>query len=58
MSKESTMSISKSLWAEWKGKDGSQLLSLMLKSLAITSTLWMLASVFLRYFKTVWDISE
>ena len=49
--RESIMSISKSLWTEWCRYNGSQKLSLMLKSPAIIRTLEMSTSVSLRYFK-------
>jgi len=55
---ESAISISKSLWIEWWGKLGSQILSLILKSSVIIKMLLMFASVFLRYFKANCEESE
>ena len=55
---ESTMSVRRLLWTEWKGKVGFQLLSLMLKLPAIIKILWIFASVSLRYFKADWEESE
>ena len=49
--KESAMSKRESLWLEWNGKLGSQILSLMLKSPVMMMILWMLVSVSFRYFK-------
>ena len=46
------------LWIEWNRYDKSQSLSLILKSLAMTRTLWRLALVSLRYFKAEWGLSE
>jgi len=43
---------------EWKGKDKSHKLSLILKSPIIRRTLSMLTSVSLRYFKAEWKESE
>ena len=57
-SKESAMIIKSSLIEEWKGKDGSQRLSLMLKSPVIKTMLLMLTSVSFRYFKAVYNESE
>ena len=57
-SKESAIIIKSSLIEEWKGKDGSQRLSLILKSPVMRRTLLMLTSVSLRYFKAVWEESE
>ena len=57
-SKESAMIIRSSLVEEWKGKEWSQRLSLMLKSSVIKTTLSMLTSVSFRYFKAVCDESE
>ena len=51
------MSIRVSLWMKWCVKLGSQLLSLILKSLVMIRTL-MLTSVSLRYFKAACDESE
>ena len=45
------MSVSKSLCIKWKGNEGSQLSSLMLKSPVIIKKFWIFTSVFLRYFK-------
>jgi len=56
--KELAMYISKSLWIEWKENEEFQLLSLILKLLAMTKTLQILALVSLRYFKAVWTVSE
>jgi len=55
---ESAMSVRKSLWKEWYGKNRSQILSLILKFPVIIKTLWILASISFRYFKAVWDKSE
>ena len=57
-SNESAIIIKSSLIEEWKGKDGSQKLSLMLKSPVIRRTWLILTSVSLRYFKAEWDESE
>ena len=56
--KESAIIIKSSLIDKWKGKEESHKLSLMLKSPIMRITLSILASVFLRYFKAVWDESE
>ena len=56
--KESAMIIKSSLIDEWKGKDRSYKLSLMLKSLVMRTMLSILTSVSLRYFKAVCDESE
>ena len=60
MARENESAILKrmSLWIEWKGKFKSHRLSLMLKSSVIMIMLWILVSVFLRYFKADWDKSE
>ena len=55
---ESAMSVKRLLWIEWCGKEGSQILFLMLKFSAITKMLLILTSVFFRYFKAVCDKSE
>ena len=55
---ESTMSKRESLWLEWNRKLESQILSLILKSPIIMIILWMLDSVFFRYFKADWEESE
>ena len=57
-SKESAMIIKLSLIEEWKGKDGSHKLSLMLKLPVMKTMLSILTSVSLRYFKAVCDESE
>jgi len=46
------------LKVEWWGKDGSQILSLILKSPVIIKRFKILTSVSLRYFKVVWNESE
>ena len=53
IAKENKSAMSKriSLWTEWNGKFMSYRLSLMLKSPVIMIMLWILVSVFLRYFK-------
>jgi len=56
--KESAISNRTSLWTKWKGYKMFQSLSLMLELPAMIKTLWRLASVFLRYFKAVWQLSE
>ena len=50
---KSAISVRRSQWIEWWGKEESQLLPLILKSSAITKTLLIFASVSLRYFKAV-----
>jgi len=55
---KSAMIIRLSLIEEWWGKEESYKLFLMLKSSVITSMLLMLTSIFLRYFKAIWDESE
>ena len=57
-SKESAIINKLSLIEEWKGKEGSYNLSLMLKSPVIKMMLSMLTSVSLRYFKAKCDESE
>jgi len=57
-SKELAIISKSSLIEEWKGKEGSHNLSLILKSLVIRMTLSMLTSVSLRYFKAECDESE
>jgi len=56
--KESAFSRSRSLCTEWNKYSESQPLSLILKSLVMTITFWMLTSVSLRYFKVDWLESE
>ena len=56
--KESAIIIKSLLIEEWKGKDGSYKLSLMLKSPVMRTMLSILTSVSLRYFKAVCDESE
>ena len=56
--KESAIINKLSLIEEWKGKEGSHNLSLILKSLVIRMTLSMLTSVSLRYFKAECNESE
>ena len=56
--KESMILKKVSLWEKWYGKFGFQKLSLILKSFVMMRTLLILTSVFLRYFKAVWDESE
>jgi len=56
--KESTISRSKSLCTEWNEYSEFQPLSLILKSLVMTITFWMLTSVSLRYFQVDWLESE
>ena len=56
--KESAIINKLSLIEEWKGKEGSHNLSLILKSPVIRMTLSMLTSVSLRYFKAECDESE
>ena len=46
------------LWLEWKGKFKFHRLFLMLKLPVMIIILWILTSVFLRYFKADWDESE
>ena len=55
---ESAMIIRSSLIEEWWGKEESHELSLILKSPVITRMLSMLTSIFLKYFKAIWDESE
>jgi len=55
---KSAMLVRRLLWKEWYRKNRSQILSLILKSPVIIKTLWILASIFFRYFKAVWDKSE
>jgi len=55
---ESVISKRMSLWIEWKEKFKSHKLSLILKSPIIIMMLWILVSVFLRYFKANWDKSK
>jgi len=55
---KSAIIIRLSLIEEWKGKDGSHKLSLILKSPVIRRTLSMLTLVSLRYFKAEWEESE
>ena len=57
-SKESAIIIKSLLIEQWKGKEWSQRLSLMLKSPVIKTMLSMLTSVSFRYFKAVCDESE
>jgi len=57
-SKESAIINKLSLIEEWKEKEGSHNLSLILKSLVIRITLSMLTSVSLRYFKAECNESE
>jgi len=57
-SKESATSNRMSLWTKWKKYEMFQSLSLMLKLSAMIKILQRLASVFLRYFKAVWQLSE
>ena len=57
-SKESATIIKSSLIEEWKGKDGSQRLSLILELPVMRRTLLMLTSVSLRYFKAECEESE
>jgi len=56
--KESAIINKLSLIKEWKGKEGSHNLSLILKSLVIRMMLSMLTSVSLRYFKAECNESE
>ena len=56
--KESARIIRLSLIAEWWGKDRSQILSLILKSLVIINKFVMFTLVSLRYFKVEWEESE
>jgi len=56
--KESAIINKLSLIEEWKGKEGSHNLSLILKSLVIRMMLSMLTSVSLRYFKAECNESE
>ena len=56
--KASAIIIKSSLIDEWKGKDESHRLFLMLKSSVMRTTLSMLASVSLRYFKAVLEELE
>ena len=56
--KESAISKRTELCWEWWGKLESQILSLMLKFSVMMSTLLMLTSVSLKYFKADWDESE
>ena len=56
--RESTNLKRISLCNEWCGKSGSQILSLILKSVVMIRTLPILTSVSLRYFKANWDESE
>lgn len=51
---KSTMLVRRSLLKKWYEKDRFQILSLMLKSLIMIKTLWILTSVSFRYFKAVW----
>ena len=46
------------LMEEWWGKEGSHNQSLILKSPVIMSKLLIFTSVFLRYFKVEWEVSE
>ena len=55
---ESAIIIKSLLIEEWKGKDRSHKLSLILKSPVMRRTLSMLTSVFLRYFKAECDESK
>jgi len=55
---ELAISASNLLYTEWLGNKGSHKLSLILKSPIIMRTLLILASVFLRYFKTIWEESK
>jgi len=55
---ESAISMSNSLCIEWLENKGSYKLSLILKSPVIIRTLLILASVFLRYFKAIWEESK
>ena len=57
-SNESAIIINSSLIEEWKGKDRSHKLSLMLKSSVMIRTWFKLTSVSLRYFKAEWEESE
>jgi len=57
-SKKYAISTKPLLWKEWKGYEESQLLSLILKLPAIIKTFWIFASVFLKYFKAEWLLSE
>ena len=50
-SKALAISTNKFLWIKWNEYEESQLLSLILKSLVITKTFQIFASVFFRYFK-------
>ena len=52
--KESAISSKMSLWDEWKGYKGSQLLSLIFKLLVIIKTFQIFTSVSLRHFKVDW----
>jgi len=56
--KESAMIIKLSLIAEWWGKNGSQILSLILKLPVIINRFGMFTSVSLKYFKTEWEESK
>ena len=56
--KESAIIIRSSLIAEWWGKDGSQILSLILKSPVIINRFGMFTLVSLRYFKMEWEELE
>ena len=56
--KEFAMIIRSLLMAEWWGKDGSQILSLILKLLVIINRFGMFTSVSLRYFKVKWEELE
>ena len=55
---KSTISKRVLLWLEWKGKFKFHRLFLMLKLPVMIIILWILTSVFLRYFKADWDESE
>ena len=57
-SKESAIIIKSLLIEEWKGKDRSHKLSLILKSPVMRMTLLILTLVSLRYFKAECDESE
>ena len=56
--KKSAMIIKSLLIEEWNGNDGFHKLSLMLKSPVMRTTLSILTSVSLRYFKAKCDDSE
>ena len=60
IAKENKSAISKriSLWTEWNRKFIFHKLFLILKSPVIMMTLWILVSVFLRYFKADWEESK